>query len=534
MHRRRFNNSGPSIAESFDDARCDYEAAKRTSRFQRRRRGIPTSGASADYHYRSEADFLWMQEIARDLYRNDMVIGQMTDRAVINWMGSGLTPDPDTGDKTLDKDLKERWTEESEDPDTCDVAGELTFHEQELMVGREILVAGDTFGIFTDEGTVQHIESHRCRSPQRTQRNIIHGIECDRTTKKRQRCWFTKESLDPMQQTKITVKDLRPVDVRDEEGECQVMHVYSPKRFSQTRGVTAYAPIIIPAGMFDDLQFAHLLKSQLNAFWLLVRKREKGFFDDNPNVQHFGVTNNDFTGTRRVDDIAPGSEIGASPGEDIQPWNPNNPPAEFFPHAKLILTMMGINLGMPLVLVLMDASETNFSGFRGAIDQARLGFRHNQRILKARFHRPFWRFKLNFWADGDPVLAAARERLGKRYLKHKWNTPGWPYIEPTKDAQGDLIRSSNMQTSPRRLATERGFDWADIVSETVEDRRLAIETACEAAKKLNSQFKLDGSDMISWRDLAPLPNPGNVTIALSGEDAAEPKQNAKPKPKPAA
>lgn len=517
------------------DVKADYEASKRTSRFQRRRRGIPSMGAGGDYHYRAESDFLWMSEVARDMYRNDPVIGQLTDRAVINWIGSGLTPDPDTGDKALDKELKERWCEESEEPDDCDLAGELTFHEQELMFGREMLVAGDVFGVFVEGGTVQMLESHRCRSPYRTQRNIVHGIELDRITRRRKMAYFTKEPVDAFaEQSRITIKDLEFVPFRREDGEANVMQVYSPKRCSQTRGITAYAPIITQAGMFDDLNFAHLLKAQLNAFWLMVRKRDQTFFDANPNLQRLGVPDSYLSGSRRVEQVAPGSEIEANPGESIEPWNPNTPPAEFFNHARLILTLIGINLGMPLVITLMDASETNFSGFRGAVDQARMGFRHNQRIMRSRFHRPYYRNKLNFWADYDLALARQRERLGKAYLNHKWAVPGWPYIEPLGDAKADLIRTAHMQSSPRRIAVERGFDWDEIVAETVEDRAAAIRLGCAEAQKLNKDFNLSGNDMVSWRDIAPLPAPTGVTVSLADNPQATSnstsgaKANAKP------
>jgi capsid protein len=522
----------PSLIAGFHDTKADYEAAKRSGRFVRRRRGVPASGAGADYHYASESDYLWMGEIARDMGRNDPVIGQLVDRAVANWIGSGFTPDPDTGDAGLDLALKDRWQEESEDPDRCDLAGELTFHEQEIMVAREMLVPGDVFGVFTDQGNTQLIESHRCRSPQRTARNIVHGIELDRITRQRLRAWFTKEPVNPLTaQSSIKVSDLKPYDFRFDDNECQVMHVYSPKRASQTRGVTALAPIITMAGMFDDLNFATLLKAQLSAFWLTVRKREASYFENNPHEQPVGTLNTNYGSGRRVENLAPGSELLSNPGETITPWQPNVPNAEFFAHAKLILTLIGINLGLPLVLTLLDASETNFSGYRGAIDQARLGFRHNQRILKARFHRPTWRFKLHYWADEDPTLARSRERLGERYLKHKWNTPGWPYIDPTKDAQSDLLRMAHMQSSPRRLMVERGAEWQEIVAETVTDRSLAISSAIAAAKNLNEQHSLEGNDMVSWRDLAPLPTPQGVTVALDGQDPPEPNaptRNANP------
>lgn len=514
----------------FDGIKADYEAAKRSGRFQRRRRGVPQMGAGGDYHYRNEADFVWMTEVARDMCRNDPLIGQLVERAVINWLGTGLMPDPDTGDEALDTAIKDRWLAELEDPDYWDVAGEMSFHEIEMWAGRELLIAGDAFGVFTEGGTVQMLESHRCRSPQRTERNIVHGVELDRTTRRRLRYWFTKESSDPFaEQSRITIKDLKSIDARDAEGEALVAHISSLKRSSQTRGVTALAPIITAAGMFDDLNFANLLKAQLNAFWLLVRQRDPGFFESNPGMQRLGVYDSTASTTRQVEALAPGAEIASNPGETIQPWNPNTPPAEFFNHARLIITLIGINLGMPHVLATMDASDTNFSGYRGAVDQARMVFKHNQRILRLKLHRPFYRHKVLTWSDSDPVLAGMREKLGEKFLAHKWSVPGIPYIEPLKDAQADLIRLAHTQSSPRRIAMERGCDWDDIVEETAVDRGSAIRRGCTEAQKLNSEFKLAGNDVVSWRDIVPLPTPTGVSIALAGEQQTQQQsQNAKP------
>jgi len=45
------------------------------------------------------------------------------------------------------------------------------------------------------------------------------------------------------------------------------------------------------------------------------------------------------------------------------------------------LGILAVNLDLPLCVFLLDASETNYSGFRGAIDQAR------QRPATRRRHR---------------------------------------------------------------------------------------------------------------------------------------------------
>ena len=124
MSRRELVN--PTLAESFEQLRSDYSAAK-SSRFRRRRTGVNSLGSGADWHVRNESDYLRMMEDARDMDRNDVVVGQVLDRATTNIIQDGFTLDPQTGDKDVNQHLKGQWEDWAGDPDQCDLAGENTF-----------------------------------------------------------------------------------------------------------------------------------------------------------------------------------------------------------------------------------------------------------------------------------------------------------------------------------------------------------------------------------------------------------------------
>ena len=125
----------PNLAESFAELRADYSAAKQ-SRFRRRRTGLNPLGSGADYHYRSEGDYLRIMEYARDMDRNDCIVGQTVDRAVGNEIQDGFCQTPQTGDRQIDRDLSARWDAWAADADQCDLAGEKTFWDQEQFVSR--------------------------------------------------------------------------------------------------------------------------------------------------------------------------------------------------------------------------------------------------------------------------------------------------------------------------------------------------------------------------------------------------------------
>jgi len=517
------NASFPAAIEAY---RNDYAAA-RASRFRRRRVGVPLSGSGADYHYRSDADYLRVMEYARDMDRNDCVIGQMVDRAVQNTVQEGFTPDPRTGDKMLDKDLTEYWWDWALDPEQCDAAGELSFPAMEELTLRSAFVDGDIFALATRDGALQLVEAHRCRTPSNTTQNVVHGILLD-DRRRRLQIWITKDDIDPMW-TVSRVSDVIRYDVRSPDGLRQVFQVWvSGKRASQTRGVTAFAPVFDVAGIFEDLQFAKLVQAQVTSCFAIFRKRTLEFSGSTTKQQGARETETQSDGTTRtVEGIAPGMEITGQPGEELTGFSPGVPNAEFFPHVKLVLTLIGVNLGLPLVMVLMDASETNFSGWRGAVDQARLGFRRNQRRLIERFHAQVWRWKVAQWIADSPAIAAVAKRDGIKIFAHDWHAPRWPYVQPLQDASADLLEVRNGLNSHRRRAAERSIDWDDLSTEIVEDNALAITKAKMRARDMNADLK-DESERVHWRELISLPTPDGVTVQYStSDDVDEPNRPKK-------
>lgn len=487
-----------SIVETFESIRNDYNMAK-TSRFRSRLTGVVSSGSGADYHYRTEGDFLRMMELARSMERNDMVVGQAVGRLVDNVLQQGLRLDPKTGNDDANKLLKEKFQAWGEDPDQCDNAGERTLHEIAKMDMRQTIVDGDIINLLLADGTIQPIEAHRVRTPRRTTRNVVHGVLLDKR-RRRVEYWVTNEDVNPNQAI-TRVGEIKPFPTRDSDGHRQVLHIYNAKRFSQTRGITAFAPIVDPVGMLDDIQFATLVKQQTASCITFFRERELDY--NGPNVPaSLGETE---TGTeedgssRVIEGISPGLELTGAPGEKLHGFSPNVPSTEYFQHVMLTLSIIAVNLGIPVHVLLLDASKTNFSGWRGAIDQARFGFRAMQDWMRTRFYRPTYLWKVRQWIESDPEVAALAKSLGDSIFLHEWAPPFWPYIEPVKDMQGDRGIIDGRLNSRRRVLSQRGLDIDVVDKEVIEDNERFILSAIESASKL----KKDNPDAdVTWRDVA--------------------------------
>lgn len=506
----------PTLADAFRQARAEYAAAK-PSRFRRTRTGLVLTGSGADYHF-DQNQYLRVIEYARDMDRNDAVIGQLLDRATLSTLQDGFSLDPQTGDAGLDEDLWQRWHAWANDPYECDVGARFAFPDFETLALRSSFLDGDDFFLPRDDGRLQMVEGHRCRTPTQTSRNVVLGVLID-DDRKPLEYWFAKDDINPRESLRL-VGDVVRYPARDRDGEPLVFHIFDPKRCSQTRGASALAPVFDLSGMFDDLNFAKLVQAQISSCIAIFHQLSEQA-NPIPSDARTGPEEEDAMTdqrTRILKGIAPGLEIFGKPGETLSGFSPDVPNEQFFEHVKFILRLIGGALGVPLIELLLDSSETNFSGWRGADNKAAMRRKYNQGWLIRRFHSPVYRWKVRGWLATDPILAVRAAALGDAIYKHQWNPPTQRYMQPEVEAAADALQVEKMITSPRRKKAERGMEHQTIVDETVEDNAYAIEAAIAKSKELGAKLgvELDPRQFLCVNPALPL------TVAPPPEPAPSP------------
>ena len=515
MAARRIDPHALTTFGAFAELRADYEAAKRT-RFRRRLSGVASMGSGGDYHYRSEADYLRIMEAARAIDRNDPVVGQALTRLIDNVLQDGITVDIETGNGRLDGMLMDRWQAWSTDKDECDLTGQRALHALATLVLRSVIVDGDMFVLPTTDGSLELVEAHRCRTPHNTKRNVVHGVLMD-DRRRRLEYWMTKDDVSPMAIVS-RVGDMKIYQARDADGKSQVLQVYNPKRFTQTRGVSVFAPIMNVIDFHEQLQFSKLIQAMQVAQWgIIIETDPQGNLV--PLPARGAQTTETLSGgtTRTIEGAAPGMEIQLAPGQKAVAFSPNIPNPEFFEHMRVVLAIIAVNLGIPLQVLLLDPTQTNFSGWRGAIDQARIGFRALQRLMIDLFYRPVYTWKVRQWLAVEESLRTLAADAGVNVYGHKWNRPRWPYIEPWKDAQADSLRSAKYLASLTRLHAERGDDWDDVLEEIVDDRAKLIEAAIRRATQINGRHP---DARLDWREIVNFNGVPATTMLEQGNEKA--------------
>lgn len=507
-------HAGPSFVDAFYELKADYDAA-RPSRFRRRRTGVPSSGAGADWHIRSDGDLMQLIEVSRHFDRNDSLVGQGVSRLVSYVMGDGFPLYPDTGDVDLDAALQARWEDWATDPAQCHSEGEHDFHTLAELIFRSTIIDGDAFALPREGGFLQIVEAHRCRTPSRTHKSrsgVVHGVDLDEE-RRRTGYWFTNEDLDPFAQ--VLVSKSQRFDAWSPDGDRAVFHVFDPKRTSQTRGIGALASIMDVAGMLEDVNVAKLIQQQVVSCFAIIREQSdrgiSGTKSHAPLGEQTVTTTSD--GRRElVEGIQPGAQIVGQEGETIKGFSPNVPNAEYFQQAHLLQMIIAANLELPIAILLLDAESTNYSGFRGAFLAATRRFRKFQSNIIRRFHSPAYAFKVRDFLALDPAIRRVSKRSDVQVFRHRFHPRGWPYIDPHKEAAAHLIASRNGIRSLRSLHAELGQWYPAVVREIVDDHALAIEVAFQKAEALNEKFP----DLrIHWRELLSLPMPEGVTVSIA-------------------
>jgi hypothetical protein len=102
------------------------------------------------------------------------------------------------------------------------------------------------------------------------------------------------------------------------------------------------------------------------------------------------------------------------------------------------------------------------------------------------------------WIAEDTALRNRAAVLEGKIFNHKFNSPNWAYIDPTKDANGDATQLEKGLISPRRWANGRGYDIDELNDEIVADNASRIRKALAEAKAIEDEFPGAG---VTWREI---------------------------------
>ena len=169
--------------------------------------------------------------------------------------------------------------------------------------------------------------------------------------------------------------------------------------------------------------------------------------------------------TERWQELQPGQIFYLQPGEDFSTVNPAQPSQQFDSVIRSILRLIGTAERLPLEMLLLDFSETNFSASRAAI----LQFKKRVQVWQdSLIYGPFDRL-YRWWVSKNVksgTLPASTDTA--EMWSHTWTPPAWGYMDPQVEAQADAAAMDIGVKSFQQVAAEQGFDWRKRIEEISE------------------------------------------------------------------
>lgn len=242
-----------------------------------------------------------------------------------------------------------------------------------------------------------------------------------------------------------------------------MLHMFDRLVPGQVRGLSWLAPILLKLADFDASSDAMLMslkvQSMMTAFIKSVDGTATGFegIDEGANVNV---------------SLEPGMTRILPPGTEVQFSTPGQGLAQATEFQKAQLREIAAGVGLTYQQVSADLGDTNYSSARvGLLQQRRRAEMLQRTIIAAQLLRPLWRR----WIDGKALAGQipADDASLSSYRQVKFVAPGWAWIDPVKEVNGEVAAIDAGLKSRAEVVASRGRDIEELDAEIAADSRAA-------------------------------------------------------------
>lgn len=402
-------------------------------------------GAMADYHLEQGYDRERMVDRAMQLARDNAMARGLLERNAENVVGCGIRPQAKTADAEWNRLAEarfDRWADEE-----ADVRGMSTFWDLQRLAQLSLARDGDVGLVKVQTGEVQLIEAPRIAAPigKEFSPSHIDGIDLDAFGRP------LTFHIVPRRPDEAYTASTRDLPSRVTVPADQFLFLARRSSPGQTRGEPALAQAMELFEHIDRLLEAVVTSARMAACF--------GILIEAPLPLPLQATTTNAAGqTAKKWNLEPAMVKTLKPGEKVSTLSPSQPTQSLDAFVSLMARVVGLPLGMPLELLMLDFSQTNYSSARASLLQAQRSFKQQQQYLIQRLCRPIWRWKIRQWIE-DGELPANDEAE-----RHDWIAPGWPWVDPVKEAQAAQMAIDGGFSTLREVVTGMGKDFDSLLT----------------------------------------------------------------------
>ncbi len=454
----------------------------------------PTAG-SGDCQQEWDRERLVLQ--ARDFQRNNGIFSGMIDRASAYVVGNGFCLQARAKDDEWNSKAEALWKQFWLLPE---IRGIQSGEDVEQLVCSELMTCGDVAVIKTNQGLLQVIESEQIKGRGQN----VDGIRKDHYGRP------VKFSVCPY--TKAGAPDVAAAVQVDPE---DLLFITRPTRPSSTRAVPPCQAVFPMLHRINDVCDSEAVAWQmLSRVSLSVTRQNAGLNALAESTPDDTLTAETAEGRAavRVTELDYALIFHGEPGDEVKGVDRNIPGKDFSASLNMFFRLLGLPLGLPLEVILLDWTKSNYSQSRAVLEQAYVTFRRWQAKLQRFFHAPVYRWFVD--------MMIREKQLSDREDKyaHEWIKPSFPWIDQLKEAQAYAAKLDRSFCTHAEVLKSLDRDRKEVV----DARDAEVRDAIARAKKIKEDTGVD----VPWQPFAGLAVP--VSAAPAPAPAADPADDAEP------
>jgi lambda family phage portal protein len=254
----------------------------------------------------------------------------------------------------------------------------------------------------------------------------------------------------------------------------EILHLYSPRRVTQGRGVSFFAATISRLRDLVGYEQAVLVGARMRAAVM-------GFITSVEGEDAWGHENPNNPNAPRQYSFEPGTIQKLSEGENFELSSPQDPGPNLEGFARHQLRAFAANLGIAFSSLSGDYSQANYSSERANQIDERRGIRRVQELITSSLLTPV----TDWWLDAAVLSGAIAvpEKLSVRdyYCCYTWRLGGFEWVDPYKDAQAFELQLKNGMTTLQRVLAEKNIDLNTLIEERKYEQALLEDAGIRLA-----------------------------------------------------
>lgn len=446
-----------------------------------------------------------MRAWARSLVRDNAYAWNVVDTIVSNIVGDGITAQstyetPEGEDVENVNDIRDKvWNEWCE---VCDINGELTFSEIQILCQREMVEAGEVLvrKISTPSKTyrgitrpvplaLELIEADRLALERDTYKArlargdksinaVVRGVELDDKGKPVAYWIYPQHPSSP-----YSLGNQTPERIPANE----IEHLYRKDRVGQSRGISWFAPVMSwmrDLGVYVDNELQ--ASAVASCFGVAIKS-------DMPIGTLSAPSGEDTTDANGngLEYLEPAMVVRLRPGESVESINPGRPNSASEPWINLMLRGICAGTGTNYEAIAKDFSKTSYSSSRSSKLEDRPRYKRGQNYIIWHLCQPVWDEFCNAAArEGLEGFPTSTELLDDRrtVAPVEWQRPEQEWVDPMSEQGAAENALASFTDTYQNVLGSRGLSYRSVLYQRAKEERLRLKLGLLTTEEKTAQM----------------------------------------------